>query len=148
MDQTNAIIALTIDRFDDDGGGETIRPSSSTARHTASSSLGGGRQCPDGNRRRCRCRTIRWNAPTGCGPSFAAPSQCSTFRRLLETRDDGGDAGGERRDDKDYLFHGHGGEGASDPARQPNVVSAGWLCLPGRDHPKATGAAMRETCNH
>jgi hypothetical protein len=63
---------------------------------------------------------------------------------LLETRDDGGDAGGGRRDDKEYLGRGHGGEGPSDPARRPNVIRAGWLSLPGRDHPKATGVAMCE----
>jgi hypothetical protein len=53
-----------------------------------------------------------------------------------------------RKDDEDYLGHGHGGEGASNPARQSNVVRAGRLRLPGQDHPKATGAAMRETCHH
>jgi hypothetical protein len=66
----------------------------------------------------------------------------------MEMRDDIGDAGGGRRDDKDYLGNGHGGEGASDPARQPNVVHAGRLRLPGQDQPKATGAAMHEMCHH
>jgi hypothetical protein len=55
---------------------------------------------------------------------------------------------GGRRDDKDYLGHGHGGEGASNPACRPNVVRTGQLRLPGQDHLKATGAAMRETCHH
>ncbi len=44
-----------------------------------------------------------------------------------------------RRDDGDYLSRGHGGEGASDPARRPNVVHAGWLGLPGQDHLKGVG---------
>ncbi len=49
-----------------------------------------------------------------------------------------------RRDDEDYLGRGHGGEDASDPARRPNIVRAGRLGLPGRDHLKPTGAAMCE----
>jgi hypothetical protein len=41
------------------------------------------------------------------------------------------EGGGGRRDDEDYLGRGHGWEGASDPARQPNVVCAGRLRLMG-----------------
>jgi hypothetical protein len=47
-----------------------------------------------------------------------------------------GEGGGGRRDDEDYLGRGHGWEGASDPARQPNVVRADRLFL--------TDAAMCE----
>jgi hypothetical protein len=46
------------------------------------------------------------------------------------------EGGGRRRDNKDYLGRGHGWEGASNPARQPNVVRAGRLRL--------TGVAMCE----
>ncbi len=64
--------------------------------------------------------------------------------RRRETTEEMQAGGGGRRDNKDYLGHGHGGEGASDPTHQPNVARAGQLRLPGRDHPKATGAAMCE----
>ncbi len=60
--------------------------------------------------------------------------------RRRETTEGTQAGGGGRRDDEDYLGRGHGGEGAS----QPNVVRAGRLRLPGRDHLKETGAAMCE----
>ncbi len=53
-----------------------------------------------------------------------------------ETTEEMQAGGGGRRDDEDYLGRGHGWEGASDPARQPNVVRAGRLRL--------TGAVMCE----
>ena len=53
-----------------------------------------------------------------------------------ETTEETQAGGGGRRDDEDYLGRGHVGEGASDPACQPNVVCTGGLRL--------TGAAMCE----
>ena len=57
-------------------------------------------------------------------------------RRRRETTEEMQAGGGGRRDDEDSLGRGQGWEGASDPARQPNVVRAGRLRL--------TGAAMCE----
>ncbi len=173
MDQTTTIIALMIDWFDNDGGGETkpavivegetycvveLRRVAVVPQRQSLSSLSSYhpleraywlwselRGAIYGRVRRgmvLRCLDqpvhvsvdVKGSAVTSRRwPRILSrrSPRCSTFRRLLERRDNGGDTGGGRREDKDYLCHGHGGEGASDLARRPNLVLAGRLRLPG-----------------
>jgi hypothetical protein len=73
VDQTTTIVALTIDLFDNDGGGETKPAVIVDGEMYRVVELRRG-WCPDGNCLRLRLRIICRNAPTGCGPSFVAPS--------------------------------------------------------------------------
>jgi hypothetical protein len=75
VDQMAMIVALTINRFDNDGGGETNPAVIIDGKTYRVVDLRRGAVVPDGNRCCCRRRrTIHQNVSTGCDPSFAAPS--------------------------------------------------------------------------